>query len=120
MKLLTLFVLLIFSATLLHATEISDVEQAVIDARQDVGQNMSSPAWFIAGCLCGIFGVGFAFLYEPQVPVSRLMGKSPKYVMIYTSEHKYASRRKQFSAAGAGCLIGAFVSVMIYVSGMQN
>ena len=104
MKLLSLIVLLTFSFSLLPASETDDTQQAIMDARRDSNQNITEEIWLMAGCLCGVFGIGFAYFHQPQIPIVRMVGKSPEYVAFYTEEYRYQARRKQTTQALIGCI----------------
>jgi hypothetical protein len=84
-------------------------EEGVINGKAD-GSKGASPAWIIAGLGCGIFGLGAAFLIKPSAPASRLVGKSPEYVVCYTDAYKSAARDRQVIYA----TIGMAVWIIIY------
>lgn len=62
------------------------------------------------GCVLGSVGLLGAHLYEPLVSASRLVGKSPEYILAYTSAYKTRSRDLQVRSAFIGCLGGSVVS----------
>ena len=93
----------------------SSAEEAIIDARRDAEINTNIAGWAVGGFLCGVFGVGFAYLYKPEVPVHRLMGKSSEYVSVYIVEYQEASRREQLPPALAGFAV--WVLLFLYLGG---
>lgn len=70
----------------------------------------------VGGCVLGSVGLLGAYLYEPPVPASRLMGKSPEYVMFYTDAYKAKSRDLHLRSAFIGCLGGSVVSGCVLAS----
>ena len=62
------------------------------------------------GCVLGSVGLLGAYLYEPVPPASRLMGKSPEYVLFYADAYKSRARSLQLRSAFIGCLGGSVVS----------
>lgn len=64
----------------------------------------------VGTCVIGSIGLLGAFLYEPSPPASRLMGKSPEYVLIYADAYKRKTRDIQVKAAALGCLGGSVLS----------
>ena len=53
-----------------------------------------------------------AHFMTPQVPPTKLLGKSPEYVAYYTVTYQEKVRRRQLSDAAAGCGIGVIVSII--------
>ena len=78
--------------------------EVVAAAETDANKDVSKPLWFGTGCLLSglVFvplpswyscllppmGLTGTYFYQPDPPVSRLIGKSPEYVDIYTSAYK--------------------------------
>lgn len=69
--------------------------------------------WLVGGFLCGIFGVGGAFLIEPSPPAHFLIGKNIEYIMGFTQSYKSASKKKNVTYAGIGCLGSVFFNIMM-------
>lgn len=82
-------------------------QQAIIDAKFDVEQNVSAPLWFLGGAACGIFTFAYAAIDTPQVPMARLLGKSPTYIAYYTTEYQSKGKRKRITNTCLGW--GTFV-----------
>ena len=98
------------------------VAQAEADATADANKDVNKPLWFGTGCL--IFGLVFlplpgwyscllppvgltgTYFYRPAPPVSRLIGRTPEYVDVYTSTYKTKRGSVQASWSSAGCLSG--------------
>ena len=64
----------------------------------------------VGGCLLGSVGLLGAYIYEPSPPVSRLLGKSPEYIMFYTDAYKAKARDLQLKYASIGCISGSVVA----------
>ena len=58
-----------------------------------------------------IIGVYF---YEPSVPASALIGKSPEYVAFYTDTYILKSKDLQFQYALEGCIASGVMCCMGY------
>ena len=69
--------------------------------------------WLLGGFLCGIFGVGGAFLIEPSPPVHFLIGKNSEYIMGFTQSYKSASKKKNLTYASIGCLGSLAFNIMM-------
>ena len=79
--------------------------EAMIAAESDTLNDINSGMWFIGGCVFGLAGLGFAYIYEPTVPASRLLGKSPEYIAFYTDAYKAKSKKIQTNKAMQGCAV---------------
>lgn len=86
--------------------------QAEADAREDE----SGVGYGIGGFFCGIFGWLFAQLSSPDVPATRLIGKSANYVAIYAEAYKRKAKSVRTTAACIGWAIGSTVSLIIILS----
>ena len=92
--------------------ETSDIcQRAKLDAQADVNKML----WFGAGCLFGIFGLGAAYIIEPSPPATRLLGKPPEYVAVYTDCYRDEAKRIRTKGAWLGCVVGSVLSVAWYV-----
>ena len=139
LKFFTFFIaVLVFSSPLvtiaqLHSGRVTEEEVAAQSAAEvDANTDVNKPLYFGLGCLltalpfmsslvvdgsfapaaiigapAGIFG---AYLYQPEPPMSRLIGKSPEYINAYI--HSYKSKRGKTQAlwTSAGCLTGGLVT----------
>ena len=113
---------LTFSMPFVTLAQQNSVEaQAIVDAATaDANKDVNKPLWFGTGCLlsgllfvpgwygCLLPPVGLTgtYLYQPDPPLARLMGKSPEYVDVYTSTYKSKRGNIQAQWATAGCLSG--------------
>ena len=77
-------------------------QQAIFDANLDVGQHVSSMNWFLAGAGCGVITFAYAVVDTPQVPTTRLLGKSPDYINIYTVEYQSKAKTKRITNSCLG------------------
>lgn len=107
------------------------VAQAEADATADANKDVNKPLWFGTGCLisglvflplpgwssCLLPPVGLTgtYFYRPAPPVSRLIGRTPEYVDVYTSTYKSKRGSVQASWASAGCLSGGAAVGLIAV-----
>ena len=82
--------------------ELTDSQQAIFDANSDVQQHVSGALWFLGGAGCGVFTFAYAVLDTPQVPATRLMGKSPAYIAFYTTEYQSKAKRKRITSSCLG------------------
>ncbi len=64
----------------------------------------------VGGCLLGSVGLLGAYIYEPSPPASRMMGKSPEYIMFYTDAYKAKAQNLQMKYATIGCISGSLVA----------
>jgi len=92
-----------------------DVATATARGTADAEADTSGALWFFAGCGLGAIGILIAYVVEPTPPAARIMGKSPDYVMAYTSAYKSAGKSSQAKHALYGCLVGTAVVVAIYL-----
>jgi hypothetical protein len=94
----------------------SDFDQGRLDGERDARTDVSGTLWFIAGCCMSGTGVFFAYLYAPNPPATRLLGKSPEYVAAYTDAYRAAAKGTQTSNAWSGCVVfGLSYSALVVV-----
>ena len=90
------------------------------DAEADAKQVLWIGGTFLLGlvgnCFLGSVGLLGAYLYEPVPPASRLMGKSPEYVLFYADAYHAKIRYIQIRASVLGCLGGSIVSGYFWAS----
>ena len=116
----SLVVLILFPSIPYAQPETEPPLQAIADARTHAEQDVSTPVWFIAGAACCIFGIGFAYMNQPQVPVHRLMGKSPEYIAVYTDEYHRVARHKQLGLSLGGCVFGSIAFIALSLISPSN
>jgi hypothetical protein len=92
-----------------------DAARAAMEATQDAQADSNGVMWFFAGCLLGIIGVVIAALVDPWPPPSRMMGKSPEYLAIYTNTYKSVGHSAQLHAAlwGLGTVVILYVVLIV-------
>lgn len=116
--------LLMLATTLLYPiaihAQMTEVQQAEADARRDVSQDVSAISWGIGGFFCNVCAVAYVYISKPQVPASRLVGKSPEYVSFYTDTYNREVRKKRGQAAMIGCLAGTIFSTLTSYLSVQS
>ena len=84
------------------------------DAEADGKQLLWVGGTFLLGlvgsCVLGSVGLLGAALYQPAPPASRLLGKSPGYITVYTEAYRAKIQEIQVRSAVLGCLGGSIVS----------
>lgn len=89
-------------------------------AEADAREDESGIGYGIGGFFCGIFGWLFAQVSSPDVPASRLIGKSTNYVAVYAEAYKRKAKSIRTTAACIGWAIGSTVSLIIMFSTPQK
>ena len=107
MKKWTAYLLLVlfysYLVTPVLATESYDAQQAILDVHRDFPTDSLKAKGFALGS--GVFSFLMNLTEAPQVPVGRLMGKSPAYVTTYSNK----SQTVRKTATTVGCVIGCIV-----------
>ena len=129
---------LVFSSPLvtiaqLHSGRFTEEAAAAQSAAEaDANTDVNKPLYFGLGCLmtaipvisslvvegsftpaavigapAGVFGT---YLYQPEPPMSRLVGKSPEYIDAYIVSYKSKRGKTQALWTSAGCLTGGCVT----------
>jgi len=93
--------------------QVNEVQQATVDAKQDAEDNVSLLAWGAAGFACSFCAPLYALIAKPEVPVDRLMGKSPEYVSTYTAVYQQRAKNRRIQASVIGCGIASGVSLLM-------
>ena len=88
------------------AQQTDDMARAISDAKRDA-ELADVTTWNGVGCLFGVFGMIAAAVIDPPVPATKLLGKSPEYVVFYTETYRSNLKQNRIEAAGAGCLVGS-------------
>ena len=110
-----LMVLLVLSLPFVSLAELNTIQaQAIADAEQDVSTDVNGPLWFLGGCLGNLTVIIIAYVFEPTPPASRLLGKSPEYIAVYTDTYRTKAKNLQTARALAGCLTGTAVTCVGY------
>ena len=120
--------LLMFSMLLLVSLQqgVSEMQQARADAERDAERYVFSLAWGAVGFGCGCFGLAYAYLAIPEIPVGVLFEKPPACVATYTQVYQQSAKRRRMQATAIGCGIGSAVSTISFLlappdlSGLQT
>ena len=113
LKQLSLFLvllMLLFSCTLGY-TNVQ--EQAFLDAHKDVDEYVSGISWLAGGFLCCLVAI-YAAVDTPDVPAMRLVGKSPEYITVYTSEYQSKAKGKRVKNALIGWAVASALSTIYW------
>lgn len=90
----------------------SSPEKAAI---KDANKDVDGCLWLGAGCLANIYGIAAAYVVVPSPKISRLIGKSPDYILIYSDTYRKTAKNIQVKKSTQGCLIfAALYLLMIY------
>ena len=76
--------------------------QAKVDTKRDIASSSINSWYYMGFCLGGI-GVIAALAATPTVPVDKLIGKSPEYVVYYSKAYKSEVRKQRTQNAAIGC-----------------
>ena len=103
-----LIILILGSSTVLPAQQSEEAkqavaEQAIVDAKRDVENNINKPMWFAMGCFLGT-GLVMSYMTTPTVPTGKLLGKDPTYVAFYTDTYVVELKKAQTQYALGGCI----------------
>ena len=94
------------------------------DAATDANQLLWGGGTFglaiVGGCLLGSVGLLGSYLYEPSPPASRLLGKSPEYILFYTEPYKAKVRNLRVRSSTLGCLGGSLVGGLLWFRYVAN
>ncbi|MCY3724850.1 MAG: hypothetical protein OXG97_21755 [Candidatus Poribacteria bacterium] len=72
--------------------------QAITTAQADaVADAQRDSTWYGAGFFFGVLGIGAAYIMTPSVPAQRLIGKSPEYVVFYTTEYRQVIQKSMLN-----------------------
>ena len=104
------------------AQQNSEIIKAKVDAERDAETDVNQFMWFggtfvlsvVGGCLLGSVGVIGASVYQPSPPVSRLISKSPEYIVFYTAAYKAKVRNRQLIPSTLGCVGGSIIAAIIW------
>ena len=101
-----LMVVLTFSTPFVTFAQQNSLQmEAIAAAERDAQNDVNKGLWFLGGCFGGIIGVIIAYGVEPYPPATRLLGKSPEYVAVYTDTYKEKAKKLQTNSALGGCCV---------------
>ena len=90
--------------------------RAIADAERDVLRDAKSDnTWYGAGFLFGVLGIGAAYVMTPDVPPMNLLGKSPEYIIFYTSAYEQAMKRERVEQATTSCIAWGVLVGLYYL-----
>lgn len=79
------------------------------DARNDV-----KPAlWFLGGCIGSFVVLIVAYSSEPTPRATRLLGKSPEYVAVYTDTYIETAKKRQTYSVLTGCVASCITYIAL-------
>ena len=110
-----LSILLIVSLPFEVSAELSLTEQATADAKVDAKRYVSPFAWGAYGFACAFLAIPHANLIDPNLPIDRIIGKSPEYVDTYTRVFRQHAKQRRLQAAAIGCSISATIGLLISI-----
>ena len=90
------------------------IADAELTAEQDAESNTKTVRWFFIGFFGGILGILIASVYESSPPHSRLIGKPPEYIILYTDRYKAKSQRTQVLEAIGGFVVGIILALLLF------
>lgn len=114
---LFLSVLMLVIPIIVNAQEITDEEMTKIiaEAEADAESDVDTAKWTMAGCLFNYLAVQKAHKSAPSPDPSRLLGKSPEYVKVYTKAYKEKAQAIQAKHAMVGCFIVVTIEVIVVI-----
>ena len=90
--------------------------ETIVAAERDAQADVNKGFWFLGGCLGGFVGPMIAYGVELPPPVTRLLGKSPEYVALYTNAYEAKAKTLRVKSALGGCIVNSLVMVAFFGS----
>ena len=109
-----LSILMLLSLPFEVSAQPSPSEQAAADAKTDAKLYVSPFAWGAYGFACACLAIPHANLIDPNLPIDRIIGKSPEYVDTYTHVFRQHAKRRRLQAAAIGCGISAVIGALTF------
>jgi hypothetical protein len=106
-------------AMALGQTESGTAAEGAVAGQTDGRTNTNGCLWFGAGCVFTYVGVGASYFITPDLPATRLLGKSFEYIAAYTDAYNSSARHVQTSNAWWGCILtnavgwGAYIAIVL-------
>ena len=105
-----------------------EILQAITDAENDAKTDNNPYLWgsgtfviaVIGGCMLGSLPLIGSFIYEPNVPSQRLLGKSPEYILFYTETYKKTVKNQNTINSLGGCIGGSFAAAVLWTAIYQH
>ena len=123
-KLLSLMMaLLLLSTPLLVIAQQDSVLDARFAAQRDADADVNPMRWrllglfggLLGGCLLGSVMVAGAYIQVPTPPAERFIGKSPEYILTYTTTYESRTRKRQVENTTVGCIGGSVASAFLVI-----
>lgn len=105
-----LFSLSAYAETPATADAVLGAKDGQADARHD-----TDAIWYLIGCCGAEIGVIVAYFMTPDVPGSKLLGKSPEYASAYHDAYVAASKKAREKKAVIGCCTNMAIGAIIYL-----
>ncbi len=91
--------------------QLSVLALARADAERDAQADTRKAGWFACGFVGGCLAPLFAYVYDgTSPPPSRLLGKSPEYIVLYTDAYRSKTRNVRLRYAAMGCVVASVTS----------
>ena len=118
---LTCILMILSTSCLTFAQQANDTTQAIVDAKTDAE---ISVGWFAGtfltsiafGCLGGSVLIAASQVVSADPPISRLMGKSPDYVIAYTNTYKKEIKTERLIHTSLGCVGGSAIAAWLAIA----
>lgn len=112
--LITMFLFTVSPIYLIAETLNSNADTCMM-AQTDAANDTNNMLWGGAGCMLSFLGIIIAYNVSPSVPMTRIMGKSSEYVMIYSGCYQEKAKQVQGGAAITGCIIISIIEIVYVV-----
>ena len=95
----------------------NDQYVAIIQAKQDaeLAAKGDRLIWYGSGLFGSCLGVGAAYLTPITVDPAKLMGKSPEYIIFYSSAYRESIRSQRVKQASIGCVISGAIQTLFVI-----
>jgi len=104
----------LFLALLICVVPLLSQSNAILDAEKMAARDVNKVLWLGAGCLFSFMGILAGYMISPSPPQSFLLGKSPRYVAVFSDAYIRKGKRTQGKYAIYGCLVGSALYTAIY------
>ena len=90
-------------------------EDTLLTAEREAESDTKTVRWVFIGLFGGILGILIASVYEPNPPHSRLLGKQPEYIVLYTDRYKAKSQRIQVIESIGGFVVALILALLWFL-----
>ena len=113
-QLLTLLMaVLTFSLPFVTLAQQNLQAEAIAAAERDARNDVKPALWFLGGCIGSFVVLIVAYSYEPTPRATRLLGKSPEYVAVYTDTYIETARKRQTNSVLTGCVASCITYIAL-------